>query len=146
MSPSVFRDLTIGGAVGLVGVCLLGFAFFGDGESFRAPRWGVAAVALSFLLSGGIPLQHAFAQGALLPQNVYVNVAVAAVLGLLALLVLYIMVAIGPEGVALDLPFTLPGEIESWSKSIVFYIVTGIAFSLCVVYALAAFGKALPSL
>src|SRR5260221_2588966 len=146
MSPSVFRDLTIGGAVVLVGVCLLGFAFFGDEESFRAPRWVVAAVALSFLLSGGIPLKHAFAEGAILPQNVYGTVAVAAVLGLVALLVLYIMVGIGPEGVPLDLPFTLAGEIESWSKSIVFYIVTGMAFSLCVVYALAAFGRALPSL
>ena len=47
----------------LVGVCLLGFAFFGDEESFRAPRWVVAAVALSFMLSGALPLRHAVAEG-----------------------------------------------------------------------------------
>lgn len=146
MSPSVFRDLTIGGAVVLVGVCLLGFAFFGDEESFRAPRWVVAAVALSFLVSGGIPLKHAFAEGSILPKNLYVNLAVAAVLALLALFAVYVMVAIGPEGLALDLPFTLPGEIESWTRSIFFYAAVGAAASLCAVYSLAAFGKALPSL
>ena len=146
MSPSVFRDLLIGGAVVLVGICLLAFAFFGDEESFRAPRWVVAAVALAFLLSGGLPLKHAFAEGAILPQNLYVNLTVAAVLALLAVLTAWMMVAVGPEGVALDIPITLPDGIERWLKSISFYALTGIVAALCVVYALSAFGKALPSL
>src|SRR5258705_3848888 len=146
MSPSVFRDLTIGGAVVLVGVCLLGFAFFGDEESFRAPRWVVAAVALSFMLSGALPLKHAVAEGGILPKNLYVNLAVTAVLVVLALATVWVMVAVGPEGIALDFPISLPGEIEAWFKSVAFYAVTGVAASLCLVYALSTFGKALPSL
>ena len=146
MSPGVFRDLTIGGAVVLVGVCLLGFAFFGDEESFRAPRWVVAAVALSFMLSGGLPLKHAVAEGGILPKNLYVNLAVTAVLAGLALATVWVMVAVGPEGIALDIPFSLPGEIESWFKSISFYAITGAGAALCMVYALSTFAKALPSL
>ena len=146
MSPSVFRDLLIGGAVVLVGVCLLAFAFFGDEESFRAPRWVVAAVALSFILSGLLPLKHAFSQGRMLPQNIYVNLAVAAMLAFLAVASAWMMVAIGPEGVALDIPVSIAPEVEWWLKSIAFYAITGIVAALCVVYALSYFGKALPAL
>ena len=146
MSPSVFRDLTIGGAVVLVGVCLLGFAFLGDEESFRAPRWVVAAVALAFLLSGGLPLKHAIAEGGILPKNLYVDLAIVAVLVCLALFTVWIMVAVGPEGIALDFPLSLPAEIEGWAKGIFFYALTGIAGSLCMVYALSTFARALPAL
>ena len=146
MSPSVFRDLTIGGAVVLVGVCLLGFAFFGDDENFRAPRWVVAAVALSFVVSGWIPLKHAIAEGGILPKGLYVDLAVGAVLAILALVTTWIMVAVGPEGVTLDLPVSLPTEIEGWFKGIVFYAVTGVVAALTAVYALSAFGRALPAL
>jgi hypothetical protein len=146
MSPSVFRDLTIGGAVVLVGVSLLAFAFLGDEESFRAPRWVVAAVALSFMLSGGLPLRHALSEGGILPKNTYVDLALGTVLALFALLTAWIMVAVGPEGVSLDVPITLPAQIEGWVKGLVFYAVTGVAAALCGVYALSAFAKALPAL
>ena len=146
MSPGVFRDLLLGGAVVLVGICLLAFAFFGDEETFRAPRWVVASVALSFMLSGSLPLKHAVAEGGILPQNLYVNLAISGVLALLAVLTAWMMVAIGPEGMSLDIPVSLPNEVERALKSVSFYALTGIAAALCVVFALSAFGKALPSL
>jgi hypothetical protein len=146
MSPSVFRNLTIGGAVVLVGVCLLGFAFLGDEESFRAPRWVVLAVALSFIGSGWMPLRHAISEGGILPKNKYVDIALAVVLALAALLTVWIMVAVGPEGIALDVPISLPAEIEGWAKSIVFYAVMGVAAALTTVYAASALGRALPAL
>ncbi|MEP7070537.1 MAG: hypothetical protein ABI789_14915, partial [Usitatibacter sp.] len=146
MRSSVFRGLLIGGSVVLVGVCLLAFAFFGDEESFRAPRWVVAAVALSFILSGVLPLKHAFSEGRIFPQNLYVNLALAAVLAFLALACAWIMVAIGPEGVSLDIPVSIPAEVEWWLKSVSFYATTGVVAALCLVYALSYFGKALPSL
>ncbi len=146
MSPSVFRDLTIGGAVFLVGLSLLGFAFFGDESSFRAPRWVVAAVALSFMLSGALPLKHAIAEGGILPKNLYVNLAVCAALVLFALANVWLMVAIGPEGLALDLPLSLPAELDDWVKSLFFYAVTGVAAALSLVYAISIFGNALPAL
>jgi hypothetical protein len=146
MSPSVFRNLTIGGAVVLVGVCLLAFAFLGDEESFRAPRWVVLAVALSFIGSGWMPLRSAVAEGGILPKHKYVDMALALVLALLALLTVWIMVAVGPEGVALDFPISLPAEIEGWFKQISFYAVMGVAAALCTVYTISALGRALPAL
>jgi Concanavalin A-like lectin/glucanases superfamily len=146
MSPGVRRDLLIGGAVVMVGIGLLAFAFFGDDEGFRAPRWVVAAVALSFMLSGAMPLRAAVAEGGILPENLYANLAVAGAFAIFALVAAWMMVAVGPEGVALDIPITLPSDVERWMKRICFYGVMGIVAILCVAGGLAAFGKALPAL
>ena len=61
MNPNVRRDLIIGGAVVVFGLGLLGFALFGPDESFRAPRWAVAAAAMGFMVGGYVPLRHASA-------------------------------------------------------------------------------------
>jgi hypothetical protein len=146
MSPGVRRDLLIGGAVVAVGIGLFAFALFGDDESFRAPRWVVAAVALSFMLSGAMPLRSAVAEGGILPDNVYANLGAAAGLAILALAAMWMMVAVGPEGVSLDMPIHLPAAVERWVKRICFYGVTGATVVLALAAALVTFAKAIPAL
>jgi hypothetical protein len=146
MSPSVRRDLLIGGAVVAVGIGLFAFALFGPEEGFRAPRWVVAAVALSFIVSGALPLRSAVAEGGILPDNVYANLGAAGVFALLAVLTLWMMVAVGPEGVSLDVPINLPRGVEKWVKRICFYGVTGAALALCISGAFVSFARTLPVL
>jgi hypothetical protein len=146
MSPGVRRDLLIGGAVVVVGVGLFAFAIFGDDEGFRAPRWVVAAVAISFMGCGAIPLRSAIAEGGIVPDNVYAHLGVAAFFGILALAFAWMMAAVGPEGVSLDTPLPLPHDVERWVKRIAFYAITGAGAFGSLAIALASFGKAVPAL
>src|SRR5689334_16224356 len=146
MTPGVRRDLLIGGAIVGVGVALLGFALFGDDSGFRAPRWVVATVALLFIGSGLLPLRGVFSAGSLLPSGPYANGAACAALALLALGAVWMMVAIGPEGIALDLPLSLGARAESILRSIFFYGLLGVFAIVCLVASLHTFGRALPSL
>src|SRR5271154_281843 len=97
MTPGARRDLVIGGAVVAVGVGLFGFAIFGDDDGFRAPRWVVAAGALSFIASGVIPLRGRFFAGDFILTGTYPNAAASAVLAVLALAAVWMMIAVGPE-------------------------------------------------
>jgi hypothetical protein len=146
MTPGARRDLLIGGAIVGVGVALLGFALFADDSGFRAPRWVVATVALLFIGSGMLPLRWVFAAGNLLPAGPYANGAACAALALLALGAAWIMVAIGPEGIALDFPLGISPSVEAILRSIFFYGVLGVFAVGCLVASLHAFGRALPSL
>jgi hypothetical protein len=146
MNANTRRDLLIGGAVIIVGIGLLIFAFFGEDESFRAPRWVVAVAAIAFLVGGAIPLHSAFRDPYLHPTSPVANFAVATVLVVLAALAAWIMVGVGPEGVTLDLPISLSGDADQWVKSIVFHAVVGIALLSCLAGATLAFARALPAL
>lgn len=146
MTPGARRDLVIGGAVVAVGIALFGFAIFGDDEGFRAPRWVVAAVALSFIGSGVIPLRGRFFAGEFMPTGTYPNAAASATLAVFALTSVWMMVAVGPEGVALDMPVTLPRDFEQTIRDVVFYGVFGALAVACLVGSLYTFGKALPAL
>jgi len=146
MTPGVRRDLLIGGAIVGVGVALLGFALFGDDSGFRAQRWVVATVGLLFIGSGLLPLRGVFSAGALLPSGPYANAAACAALALLALGAVWMMVAIGPEGIALDLPLSIGARAESILRSVFFYGLLGIFAIVCLVASLHTFGRALPSL
>jgi hypothetical protein len=146
MNANTRRDLLIGGAVVIVGIGLLVFAFFGDDEAFRAPRWVVVVAAIAFLLGAAIPLHAAFRDPYLHPEKPLANFAIATALVVLAALCAWVMIGVGPEGVTLDIPFTLPGEADQWVKSIVFYGVVGIGLLLCLAGAALAFARALPAL
>ncbi|HEX4779323.1 MAG TPA: LamG domain-containing protein [Usitatibacter sp.] len=144
--PGIRRDLLIGGAIVGVGIGLLGFALFGDDDGFRAPRWVVATVALLFIGSGILPLRGAFSTGSLLPSGPYGNGIASAVLALLALGAAWLMVAVGPEGIALDFPLRLRPDVEAAVRSVFFYGLLGLFAIGCLVASLHAFGRALPSL
>lgn len=146
MSPGVRRDLLIGGAVVAVGIGLFSFALFGDDEGFRAPRWVVAAVALSFIASGAIPLRAAIAEGGIVPDNIYAHLGMATAFALCAAMLAWMIVAVGPEGVSLDTPITLPHAVERWVKRIVFYGVTGAGALACLWIAARSFARAVPAL
>ena len=146
MTPGIRRDLLIGGAIVAVGVALLAFALFGEDSAFRAPRWVVATVALLFIGSGLLPLRGVLATGTLLPSGPYANGAACAALALLALGAVWMMVAIGPEGIALDFPFGIPPGVESVLRSIFFYGLLGLFAVACLVASFHTFGRALPSL
>jgi len=144
MTPGARRDLVLGGALVGVGVALFGFAIFGDDDGFRAPRWVVAAVALSFMASGVIPLKGRFLD--FLPSGTYSNAAASATLAVLALAAVWMMVAVGPEGVALDVPINMPHDFERGLRTVVFYSVLGVFTLMCLAGSLYTFGKALPLL
>ncbi len=146
MNPSTRRDLLIGGAIAIVGIGLLIFAFFGDDESFRAPRWVVAVAAAAFLLGGAIPLHAALRDPYLHPTGPLANVASAVLLLGLAALAAWIMVGVGPEGVTLDIPITLSREVDRWVKGISFYALVGTALVAGLAGAAIAFKRALPAL
>lgn len=147
MTPGVRRDLLIGGAIVGVGLALLGFALFADDDSFRAPRWVVATVALAFIASGVLPLRGVIiAAGSLFPSGPYANAAACAVLALLSLAAAWMMVAVGPQGIALDFPVAIRPDIESALRAILFYGLLGLFAIACLVGSLHAFGRALPSL
>jgi Concanavalin A-like lectin/glucanases superfamily len=146
MTPGARRDLVIGGAVVAVGVGLFAFAIFGDDDGFRAPRWVVAAVALSFIGSGALPLRGHIAAGDFMPRGTYPNAAASAVLAVIALASVWMMVAVGPEGVALDVPISLPHDFEHGLRTVIFYGVFGVLSVVGLVGSLYTFGKALPAL
>ena len=146
MTPGARRDLVICGAVVAVGVGLFAFAIFGDDDGFRAPRWVVAAVALSFIVSGVYPLRSRFFAGELRPSGTYSNAAASAALAVMALAAGWMMVAVGPEGVALDVPISFPRDFERGIRTVLFYGVFGAIGVACLVGSLYTFGRALPSL
>lgn len=146
MNPNTRRDLLIGGAVIVVGVGLLIFAFFGDDESFRAPRWVVAVAAIAFLFGGAIPLHGALRDPYLHPESPFANFAVAGIFLAFAALAAWLIVGVGPEGVTLDIPVSLSGNTERWMKTIFFDGVLGLAVVACLAGAAMAFRRALPAL
>jgi hypothetical protein len=146
MNPNTRRDLLLGGAVVIVGIGLLVFAFFGDDEAFRAPRWVVAVAAFAFLVGGAIPLHTALRDPYLHPERPLANAAVAAILLALGALAAWIMVGVGPEGVTLDIPVTLSRDVDRWVKGITFYAVVATALIACLAGAALAFKRALPVL
>jgi hypothetical protein len=146
MTPGVRRDLLIGGAVIAVGIALLAFACFGGDDGFKAPRWVVAIVALAFMLGGAVPLRMAISDHDLRPHGTFPNLAAALILAIFAVIGLWIMVGVGPEGVALDAPIPLPETVERWVKAIFFYGLLGTVFALCVTGAFYTFKSALPAL
>ena len=146
MTPGLRRDLLIGGSIVAVGVALLGFALFGDDGGFRAPRWVVATVALLVIGSGMLPLRGVLAAGSLVPSGPYANAAACAALAALAVSAVWMMVAIGPEGIALDFPAAVGARAESVLRSIFFYGLLGLFAIACLVASLHAFGRALPTL
>jgi len=146
MNANTRRDLLIGGAVVIVGIGLLVFAFFGTDEAFRAPRWVVAVAAIAFLIGAAIPLRAAFRDPYLHPESPLANFAIAGILIVFAALCAWVMVGVGPEGVTLDIPWTLPGDADRWMKSIVFYGIVGVSLLLCLAGAALALARALPAL
>ena len=146
MTPGARRDLVLGGSVIAVGIALLAFALFGDDEGFRAPRWVVATVALCFVASGVIPLRVAASSGGFTLNGTYANAAVSGALAACVLACVWMMVAVGPEGIALDIPITLPLEVERAVRTVVFYGVLGVVTAACLAGCLYTFGRALPAL
>jgi len=146
MTPGARRDLVICGSVIAVGVGLFAFAIFGDEDGFRAPRWVVAAVALSFIGSGAFPLRSRLFAGELMPSGTYSNAAASAVLAVMALAAGWMMAAVGPEGVALDVPISLPHDFERGIRTVVFYAVFGALALACLAGSVYTFSRALPSL
>ena len=146
MNANVRRDLVIGGAVVAFGLGLLAFALFASDEDFRAPRWVVAAVAISFMLGGAVPVRHAASDADLRPTSRFANLAATGILSLFALISAWIMVAVGPEGVSLDIHLPISDDSERWLKSIIFYGLLGLVTALCLVGAMVAFKSALPAL
>jgi hypothetical protein len=97
MNANVRRDLILGGAVVAFGLGLLGFALFGGDESFRAPRWAVAAAAIGFMVGGYIPLRHAHQSAMLRLEGKYPLLGVSAALFALFLASVWVVVALGPR-------------------------------------------------
>ncbi len=149
MNPNVRRDLVLGGTVVAFGLGLLGFAFFAGDDTFRAPRWVVAAAAAAFMAGGSIPLRAALHETNLRPTGTYPNLAAATVLLLCAVAALWIMVSVGPEGAAVTLDVPLPFISESAERTLrsaIFFAVFGTAALALFVGALISLNTALPSL
>src|SRR5262245_44995648 len=149
MNPNVRRDLVLGGTVTVFGIGLLAFALFGADESFRAPRWVVAAAAIAFLFGGSIPLRAVAAMVNLRPSGKTANLIVFGALFALALAVLWILVSVGPEGAAVTLDVPLPfisDSAERVLRAVIFYGVFGAAGIAFFVGALAALNTALPAM
>jgi len=146
MTPGVRRELILGGSVIAVGIALFAFAIFGDDEAFKAPRWVVAAVALCFFVSGLFPLRGVIASGGLALNGPYANAAASGALAACTLAAVWMMVAVGPEGIALDIPLTLPPAMEHAVRTVGFYGLVGAFATLSLAGCLYTFGKALPAL
>src|SRR5258708_1963007 len=146
MSPEARRDLLIGGPVVFVGVLLLSFAFFGDDDGFRAPRWLVGVISIACILAGAVPLRSLlYTDGR--PSTRLGALAGMAVFIVIALVSAWIMVAVGPEGtsVTFDVPLPLSDDAEHWLKAILFYGLLGIVTLLSVAGAVATYRSALPA-
>jgi Concanavalin A-like lectin/glucanases superfamily len=148
MNPNVRRDLIIGGAVVAFGLGLLGFALFAADESFRAPRWAVAAAAAGFLLGGIVPLRHAASITPLRPTGTYQNLIACVVLFACFVAAVWTIVAIGPEGVAitLDIPLAVSETAERWIRWSLFYGVFGVGALALFAASMYTLNKALPAL
>jgi hypothetical protein len=148
MNPNVRRDLIIGGAVVAFGLGLLGFALFAGDESFRAPRWAVAAAAAGFLVGGIVPLRHAASIMPLRPVGTYQNLFACVVLFACFVAAAWTLVAIGPEGVAitLDIPMPVSETAERWIRSSLFYGVFGAGALALFAASMYTLNRALPAL
>jgi hypothetical protein len=149
MNPNVRRDLVLGGSVVAFGLGLLGFAFFAADDTFRAPRWVVAAAAAAFMFGGSIPLRTAMGAAKLRPTGMYPNLAAAAVLLVFSMIALWIIISVGPEGAAVTLDVPLPflsDTAERWLRSILFYALFGPVTIALLVGSLLSLNAALPSL
>jgi len=145
MSPESRRDLLIGGPVVFVGVLLLSFAFFGDDDGFRAPRWLVGLISIGCILAGAVPLRSLLDPDGR-PSSLLGALAATTVFIVIALVSAWVMVAVGLEGtsVTFDVPLPLSDNAEHWLKAILFYGLLGIVVSLCLVGAVATYRIALP--
>lgn len=145
MSPGVRRDLLIGGSLFGVGVALVVFALFGADEAFRAPRWVAALCALGFVLGGVIPARSAFSAEPLRPRTPPALLAVGVGLLALALLFAWLLVAVGPEGITLDIALPFSDDVEDRVKTIVFNAIFGVLALGCLAGAAVAFARGLPA-
>src|SRR5258706_6865633 len=148
MNPNGRRDLMIGGAVVAFGLGLLGFALFGGDESFRAPRWAVAAAAIGFIVGGYVPLRHAH-QGAILRvEGKYPLLGVSVALFVLFLASVWVVVALGPEGTAvtLDVPLPVSEAAERWIRAVIFYGLFGAGAVALFAGSMYTMNRALPTL
>ncbi|MBC8024133.1 MAG: LamG domain-containing protein [Burkholderiales bacterium] len=148
MNPNVRRDLIIGGAVVAFGLGLLGFALFASDENFRAPRWAVAAAAAGFLVGGYVPLRSTISSSGLRLNGTYQFLSVAILLFAGFLAAAWVIVAMGPEGVAVTLDIPLPGSetAERWIRAGLFYGVFGAVAAALFAGSMLALSAALPSL
>ena len=139
MDPNVRRDLLVGASLVIVGVALLGFAFFAGDEGFRAPRWVVGAVAIGCTVGGAIPLRSAIDTGNLIAANAFASVGAGTLLLILALVSVWVMIAVGPEGTAvtLDVPLPISERVEHSVKSFLFHALMGLVVALCLAGAFA---------
>jgi hypothetical protein len=145
MSPESRRDLLIGGPVVFVGVLLLSFAFFGDDDGFRAPRWLVGLISIACIFAGAVPLRSLLdPEGR--PSTRLGALAAMIIFIVIALVSVWVMVAVGPEGtsVTFDVPLPLSDNAEHWLKAILFYGLLGVVALLCLVGAAATYRTALP--
>ena len=148
MSPNVRRDLIIGGAVVAFGLGLLGFALFGSDENFRAPRWAVAIAALGFMVGGYVPLRHALSTSGLKVTGTWQNLTASAFLFIGFVVGVWILIGVGPEGVAITLDVPLPASetAERWIRSSLFYGLFGVAALALFTGSMIALNRALPAL
>jgi len=133
MSPNVRRDLVLGGAISAIGIGLFAFALFAGDESFRAPRWVVGIIAVGCLVAAAPPLKAVLAAHELTLSPTPLGATLTALLLLVGLLAAWVMVAIGPEGVAItfDIPLPISEDAERVLKSILFYLLFGLIAAAC---------------
>ena len=148
MNPNARRDLIIGGAVLVFGLGLLGFALFGGDDAFRAPRWAVAAAAAGFIVGGSVPLRHAFTTSDLRIRAIWALIAVSVLLFACFGVAVWVLLAVGPEGVAitLDVPLPVSETAERWIRNSLFYGLFGAAAAALFVGSITALNRALPAL
>jgi hypothetical protein len=134
VNPNVRRDLITGGALVVAGVGLLAFAWFGPDEGFRAPRWIVGLIALACLLAGAIPLRDGLRGERIVGTSPVAALATAGMLAVLAIVALWVMVAVGPEGAAMtfDIPVAVSEDAHRDVVAFLFYAVLGVVALSCV--------------
>jgi hypothetical protein len=147
MNPNVRRDLIIGGAVVAFGLGLLGFALFGPDDSFRAPRWAVAAAAFAFVIGGVVPLRHAAGPG-WRPSGFVQYLSVSIVLFACFVAAAWALLAVGPEGTAitLDVPLPVSERIERGIRNSLFYGIFGAGSVALFLASMVCLHRAVPSL
>src|SRR4051794_12789534 len=101
MDANVRRDLMTGTALLVAGAGLLGFAWFGPDEGFQAPRWIVGLVALACLAAAVLLLRTGLRGERLVGSTPLAALASAAILFVFAVVLGWILVAVGPEGTEL---------------------------------------------
>ena len=148
MNANVRRDLVLGGCVIVFGAGLLVFAFFAGDDSFRAPRWVVAAAAVAFIAGGIVPLRLALAHAQLPAAGTYANLAISGTFFVLSVWLTWVVVAVGPEGanVLLDVPLPISESAERIVRGAIFYGLFGGAAFACFVISMRRLNRALPAL